>query len=138
MARRLAGRWPHSGRIVLNEPAKVHQLFRHLALEEEEIMVALFLNHRHEFLTAREIARGQYNAVLCTASDVLTHALRANSRHIVIIHNHPSGNCDPSEEDIKFTKKMEKACDLLDTILIDHLVFSLDDYYSFKESGLIL
>jgi DNA repair protein RadC len=55
---------------------------------------------------------------------------------IVIAHNHPSGNLDASEEDLKITKKIKEAGELLDVRLIDHLILGIqDDYSSFMEKG---
>jgi len=52
---------------------------------------------------------------------------------IIIAHNHPSGKLEPSEEDIKLTEKVKKIAELLDLYLIDHIIITKEDFYSFKE-----
>jgi DNA repair protein RadC len=56
---------------------------------------------------------------------------------IIVCHNHPSGNLNPSESDSKITQKIKEAGNLLDIQLLDHLIISEKDYYSFADNGLI-
>ena len=65
------------------------------------------------------------NAVLLTASGV------------IVAHNHPSGNLNPSESDVKITKKIKEAGNLLDIQLLDHLIIYDSDYYSFADNGVL-
>ena len=65
------------------------------------------------------------NAILNTASG------------LIVAHNHPSGNLNPSESDTKITQKIKEAGNLLDVQLLDHLIIANDDYYSFADNGLL-
>lgn len=62
-------------------------------------------------------------------------ALLANAVNIIMIHNHPSGNCSPSPEDIKVTKRMIEAGNIIGVEVFDHVIVSETSYYSLKEGG---
>ncbi len=68
---------------------------------------------------------------------ILAVALKCNATGIVIVHNHPSGNLKPSEQDKNITDKLRKACEILDIVLLDHLIISKNSYYSFSDEGLL-
>jgi len=67
---------------------------------------------------------------------ILVVALKCNASSIVLIHNHPSGNLQPSEQDKAITKKLREASKLLDLLLLDHLIISREGYYSFADNGI--
>jgi DNA repair protein RadC len=65
-------------------------------------------------------------------------ALKSLATGLIISHNHPSGNLNPSDEDIKLTKKFKSACSLLDITLLDHIIISpFGEKYSFSDNGLM-
>ena len=64
-------------------------------------------------------------------------ALEMKARSFVIAHNHPSGNIEPSNQDIELTRKIRKAGDTLDIILLDHLVITSHGFYSFADYGIL-
>ena len=68
---------------------------------------------------------------------LLSVALKSLASGIALIHNHPSGNLKPSKADIQITKKVKKACNYVDIVLLDHLIISKNEYYSFTDNRLI-
>lgn len=64
---------------------------------------------------------------------VIRRALLNNAAGIILLHNHPSGNPQPSQSDIQFTSGMKKACDLMDIQFLDHIIFTDVDFFSFSE-----
>ena len=65
--------------------------------------------------------------------EVFREAIKENASSIVICHNHPSGNCAPSDEDIETTKYLIEASNLIGIPILDHIIFDCDSYYSFLE-----
>lgn len=99
-----------------------------LAHEQRELCLAIFLNARHEVLAQDVIVRGGLNGMAVEPRDVLVRALDIGATGMVIVHNHPSGDPDPSPADRRFTSRLARACDSLDIILHDHLVIARDSW----------
>jgi len=102
-----------------------------------ERLIVLGMNIKNKVLTKKCVAIGSHNNIMITAADIIIPLLVSGCRAFVMAHNHPSEDCAPSREDIIFTKKVKKACEVVGVNLIDHLIVSDDDYYSFKKNGLI-
>ena len=85
------------------------------------------------------VAKGTYNSVVVLPSDIFSHLLRLNLRNFILVHNHPSGDKEPSEDDINFTKKIKSGSLLVGLNLLDHLIITSEEsvFYSFKKEGLL-
>ena len=70
-------------------------------------------------------------------TEVCTVALKTLATGIILIHNHPSGNLKPSKPDLKITEQLKLACELLEITLLDHLIITKSDYYSFSDEGIL-
>lgn len=115
-------------------------------LEHEQVMV-LILDTKHKLLVRHMVSKGSLNAVLVHPREVFKIAIRTNAHAIIVVHNHPSGDCTPSEEDITITKQLSKAGEILGIKLLDHVIVSnaiinedlenRDTYYSFHEAGFL-
>ena len=81
------------------------------------------------------VTMGLLNSSLVHPRETFRRAVIAGSAAIIIAHNHPSGEVDPSEEDIKITKVMFDAGNILGIHMLDHLIFTKDTFYSFKNNG---
>jgi DNA repair protein RadC len=95
------------------------------------------LNAKLEVKNLKLISRGTLNFCLVHPRDLFREALLANSYAIIIAHNHPSGDVQPTDEDILLTKKLVKISKTIEIPLLDHIVFSDQLYFSFKEKNLI-
>lgn len=103
-------------------------------LEREELHV-VFLGGDGTFRGRQALASGGYAALVVHARDVLTPALEAHARAIVLAHNHPSGQAAPSPEDVSFTDRVDAASQIVGVRLVDHLVFGREGVASAMSGG---
>jgi DNA repair protein RadC len=98
----------------------------------------LALSTKNEILGAFTVHIGTVNQSFACTKDILQRAILSNASCIIVAHNHPSGNPEPSPEDRSVTRKIKDACELLDIQLLDHLIIGADGKrFSFAEKGLI-
>ena len=97
----------------------------------------LFLNRSNKVLGILEVSSGGVTGTICDPRVIFVAALKANATAIVICHNHPSGNLTPSKADEDLTQKIKHGGSFLDIRLLDHIIITSDDYYSFADEGLI-
>lgn len=83
------------------------------------------------------VARGGSNRMMITPADIITPLLHNGCRNAIIVHNHPSGSIEPSEEDIVFTRKIVSAFKIVGMSLLDHMIISGDRFFSFRREALI-
>jgi DNA repair protein RadC len=105
-------------------------------LQHEEFWV-LFLNRSNRVIGRMKLSQGGISGTVTDVRLVLKKAIETLASGIIVCHNHPSGNLNPSESDSKITQKIKEAGTLLDVQLLDHLIISDKDYYSFADNGLI-
>lgn len=108
------------------------QEMRHL--EQEELRVA-FLDTRLRLEREETITRGTVNASLISVREIMISALKNRAVHIILVHNHPSGDPSPSREDTAVTHEVAEAGALIGITLADHIIIGDNSYYSFKEWG---
>jgi len=105
-------------------------------LLHEEFWV-LFLNRSNRVIGRMKLSQGGISGTVTDVRLVMKKAIETLASGIIVCHNHPSGNLNPSESDSKITQKIREAGNLLDIQLLDHLIISDKDYYSFADNGLI-
>jgi DNA repair protein RadC len=108
----------------------VFRLFSYLSDLPQEEIHALYLDNKLNILGTYMVSRGTNNSSMISAADVLRPALLVNASFVVLIHNHPSGDLDPSPDDLVFTRKVFTACCLFDIQLSDHLIIAGGKYRS--------
>jgi DNA repair protein RadC len=108
---------------------------RMASLDHEELIV-ICLDTKNRVLCAEVLYRGSLNAVAVRVGEVFKSAIRLNAAALILAHNHPSGEPDPSDEDIVFTRKAVEAASLLDLELLDHLIIGRGRSISMREKGL--
>jgi DNA repair protein RadC len=118
------------------------QVYAHLAprlvRESQEVFIALLLDSRHRLIREVEVHRGSLNQSLVHPREVFVSAVRESAAAIVVAHNHPSGDCSPSQEDREVTQRLAQAGEVLGIRLLDHVVIAEQGYTSFAESGALL
>lgn len=102
---------------------------------DREHLRAYFLDARHNLLGWETISIGTLTASLAHPREILKGAILANSAGFILAHNHPSGDPDPSEEDIRLTKRMQQCANIMGIDLLDHLIVAVNGVYSFKTAG---
>jgi DNA repair protein RadC len=105
-------------------------------LPHEEFWI-LFLNRSNKVISKMKLSQGGISGTVTDVRMVMKKAVECLASGIIVCHNHPSGNLNPSESDSKITLKIKEAGNLLDIQLLDHLIISDKDYYSFADNGLI-
>ncbi len=105
-------------------------------LSHEEFWI-LFLNRSNRVINRMKLSQGGISGTVTDVRLVMKKAVEYLASGIIVCHNHPSGNLNPSESDSNITKKIRDAGSLLDIQLLDHLIISDKDYYSFADNGLI-
>ncbi|MDR2977313.1 MAG: DNA repair protein RadC [Streptococcaceae bacterium] len=113
------------------------KMMNELANLEQEHLLAVYLDNRNHIIAKKTIFIGTVNSAPAVPREILHHAVRFIATGILVVHNHPSGNPEPSEADIQFTQNLENSCQMLGTNLIDHLVVGREDYFSFREKNLL-
>ncbi|MES2462098.1 MAG: JAB domain-containing protein [Armatimonadota bacterium] len=96
---------------------------------------ALYLNASHEVICYSLISTGTADAALILPREVFQRALAAGAVALLFSHNHPSGHVIPSPEDRRATTRLKEVGELLGIKLLDHVIVSDQDFYSFKDSG---
>ncbi len=104
---------------------------------ETEHLYAVFLDTKGRMLCNRVVFKGTVSYSLIHPREILRLALQYDASQIIIMHNHPSGNPDPSDQDIQITNQLVEAADLIGIPLMDHIIIGDNNYISFKERGLI-
>ena len=102
-----------------------------------EHSVALFLDGQHQVAAYSIVSIGSANSAIATPREIFQRAIVAGAISIVISHNHPSGSTQPSDEDHKVTKRLHESGQLLGIKLLDHVIVTDTEYYSFSDSGIL-
>jgi DNA repair protein RadC len=102
----------------------------------EEFMV-LCLNRANRVLGWAKVSQGGLSGTVADPKVIFQVAIKSNACSIILAHNHPSGNLQPSEADIHLTRKLKEAGVLLDLPVLDHLIVSSEGFYSFADEGLL-
>lgn len=106
-------------------------------LELQEEFKVLLLNRANKVLGIYSLSKGGVSGTLVDAKLVFSVSLKCNASNIILAHNHPSGNLQPSECDKRLTAKLKSAGEYLDIKVIDHLIITKENYFSFADNGLL-
>ncbi|SXG00576.1 DNA repair protein RadC [Klebsiella variicola] len=109
----------------------------HLAGQEREVFMVLYLDNQHRLLESETLFAGSINHVQVHPREVVKSALRFNAAAVVLAHNHPSGDPKPSQCDRNITGRLKEALALVDVNTLDHLVIGSEGIVSFAERGWI-
>ena len=112
------------------------QLYDMDALSYEK-MVMITLNTPLQVVGCFEISRGTVDETAIYPREIATRALLTNAKAVIIAHNHPSGSLQPSEADLQTTKKIRDVLTMLGINLIDHIILTQNNYYSFADHNLL-
>jgi len=103
-------------------------------LDHEEFW-AIYLNQANRILHTCNISRGGISSTGVDTRIIMQEAVLNKATQIILCHNHPSGSVRPSRADIQLTEKLHHAAELMDLILVDHIIIHKERYYSFVEEG---
>jgi DNA repair protein RadC len=114
----------------LRNSKEAYEYLANMKSFKQENIVGVFLNARFEVLKKKTISIGSLNRATLLPRDIIIPALEVNASSVILAHNHPSGNCEPSREDVVVTKNIKKSLDLVGLELIEHLVIAKDGWCS--------
>jgi DNA repair protein RadC len=123
--------------IYITSPEDIVKELAHIKENKKENFVALYLDARNKLIYKETISIGSLNASLVHPREVFEPAVRNLAAQIILAHNHPSGDPEPSEDDLEMTKRLVEASKILGIDVIDHIIITKNRFFSFKEKGLI-
>ena len=121
----------------VQRPEDVSRLCRPIVRYCQEVFCALLLDARHRLLRKVTVSKGTLSASLVHPRDVFRSAIRMNAAAVVLVHNHPSGDPEPSHDDIDLTQRLVKSGKLLGIEVLDHVVVVEGGYVSLRERSLM-
>jgi len=119
----------------ISTPGDIYPLISHYAGRMQEHFISVALNGAHEVLSVNVCSIGLVNRTLVHPREVFVEAVRQRATAILVAHNHPSGNLEPSVEDRDVTRRLKQAGDIIGIKVLDHLVFSEEGYFSMLEGN---
>lgn len=115
----------------ISDSETIYELFKDLASETREKFIAVFVDAQNRIIAYDEITQGTLNEVVVYTHEVIRTALLTNASSIILVHNHPSGNTEPSKYDLEITADIVEKCKMFGIRLLDHLIIGKDGYFSF-------
>ena len=115
----------------------IDYLRHNLRDKNRETFIAIYLNGRNQVIKMEALFEGTLTTSAVYPREVVKRALDHDAAALVFAHNHPSGNPNPSEDDLSITKKLKDAAEAIDISIHDHLIIAGNDVYSFADHGLI-
>ena len=124
-------------RFKINNPWDVYSYYmEELRYLKKEVFKVILLNTKNEIISDIDVSVGSLNSSIVHPREVFIEALKRRSNAIILMHNHPSGNPDPSKEDIMITKRLNECGKILGINVLDHIVIGDGNYYSLKENNI--
>lgn len=121
-------------KIILDSPKAVADYLREkIGREKKEHFVVLCLDTRNNLVKVSKVSIGTLDANLVHPREVFKEAIQAASARIIVGHNHPSGDTEPSDEDLLITKRLRNSGNILGVEVLDHIIVSNSGFYSLKE-----
>jgi DNA repair protein RadC len=137
LARRLKYSERHPKKIIRSSQEAYECLYSQLdGLVREEFWV-IFLNRGNRILGFQEFGKGGLSSTVVDVRLILKEAIGLSASSLILAHNHPSGNLQPSGSDKSLTRKIHDSAEIMDIRVLDHLILSSEGYFSFADEGLL-
>ena len=121
---------------IFNSANKIYEYYKNiLKNEKQEYFYVLYLDSKLKIIDNKMLFKGTLDYSLVHPREVFKEAYLLSANYIICVHNHPSGNVIPSNDDFNITNNLKKVGELLGIILIDHIIVGNNNYYSFKENN---
>lgn len=128
------GKGKHSAKRRIKHAIDLYEeYYRELEEKTQENFIAVFLNSKNEIIHSKTIFIGSANKSIVHPRDIFKEAIKYSAVKLMVLHNHPSGDPTPSEEDITFTSRLIECGKLLQIPLLDHVIIGQNTYYSFYD-----
>lgn len=122
---------------IIRSPEDVAKLVHYLETEDREHFLCIHLDTKNKVLGIETVSIGSLNSSLISPREVFKAAILSNCCGIICVHNHPSGDVEESEDDVKITKQLAEAGRLLGIEVLDHVIIGHGKHASLKDKGLI-
>ncbi|GAA5169834.1 RadC family protein [Modicisalibacter zincidurans] len=120
----------------LGRPEEVHRCLQTLMLDyPHEVFGMLCLDTQHRLIAFDELFRGTLDSANVYPREVIKHAIAHSAAAVILVHNHPSGDPEPSDADRRITQRLKEALGLVDIRVLDHIVVGHEGFVSFAERG---
>lgn len=118
---------------ILSSQKLAKKMQQELGHKKQEHLVALYLNTQNQIIHQQTIFIGSATRSIAEPREILHYAIKHMATSLILVHNHPSGAVAPSRNDDHVTKLVKEACDLMEIVLLDHLIVSHSSYFSYRE-----
>ena len=124
-------------RAPIKTPQDILSFVRNYSVSQKEHFLVVTLNGGHEIIQIHCVSVGTLNKTLIHPREVFELAIKEKAAAIILCHNHPSGNCNPSSEDIETTETLIEASFIMGIKILDHIIIDCENYFSFVEHNLL-
>ena len=125
-------------RLRMDKPSTIADYYmEQLRHAKQEQLICAFFDSKCNFLGDVTVSKGAVNYAYVSPRDIFRYAFDYEAVMIILLHNHPSGDSNPSEDDIRITRRIEKGAQILEIELVDHIIIGDNKYFSFKENELL-
>ena len=121
----------------IDSPTDIVPYIEHYGFKTNEHFITLALSGAREILNQQVVAVGGSNSATISPREIFFEAAKSHASAIIVAHNHPSGICRPSNLDIETTEHIRTVGELLGITLLDHIILTKDEYFSFSEHGML-
>lgn len=122
----------------IESPETVFNIFKkEIGGKKKESFYIISLTTRNNLISVDKVSTGTLSASLAHPREVFISAIKNSASSVIIVHNHPSGDSQPSEDDLEITKRLVEAGKILGIDVVDHIIISKDNYFSFKDKRLV-
>lgn len=123
--------------VISNMDALLRWLKNELGYLNQEVLMAVYLNIQNEIIHYEILSKGTESQSLVDPKAIFRQGILCHGVKIILVHNHPSGNCKPSIEDLSITSSIKEVGELMGIELLDHIIVGKNQSFSFKQSGLL-
>lgn len=121
--------------IQTNSAREVYNVFKYISDRPQESLYVVCLNSKNRIIGYSEIARGRLNTCALDMRELVRIAILVNAASVIVLHNHPSGDSNPSRDDVAITQRAKDALAMFGITLLDHIVIGDGNFTSLMEKG---
>ncbi|MFH1028559.1 MAG: DNA repair protein RadC, partial [Pseudomonadota bacterium] len=121
--------------VKITTPADILPIVRHFADRKQEHFLSITVNGANEVLNVRVVSIGLVDRTPAHPREVFADVVADRASGLIVAHNHPAGSLEPSDADVKATRQLRQAGEIMGIQLLDHIIFNRSSYFSFLESG---
>ena len=121
----------------VRHPSDILPFVRNYAISDKEHFLVVTLNGGHEIINIHCVTVGTLNKTLVHPREVFNIAIKENAAAIIVCHNHPSGSCKPSDDDLEATQMLIQSSYIIGIDILDHIIIDREHYFSFVEHDML-